>query len=81
MEFDAPAGWTRTDGHGTVRECMCLSELVEICPNPSRDGPWENGVLRCRSEAAVAQIRLKESELAARVAVNVHLNWGGVLIS
>ena len=73
MEFDAPAGWTRTDRHGTVRECMCLSELLVICPHPSRDGPWENGVLRCRSEAAVAQIRLKESELAQLAEVQKEL--------
>ena len=75
MEFDAPAGWTRTDGHGTVRECMCLSEFVETCPHPSgsRYGPWGNGVLRCRSEAAVAQIRLKESELAQLAEVQKEL--------
>ena len=69
MEFDAPAGWTRTDRHGRVHVCMCLSELVDISPN----GPWENGVLRCRSEAAVAQIRLKESELAQLAEVQKEL--------
>ena len=37
------------------------------------EGPWENGVLRCRSEAAVAQIRLKESELVQLAEVRKEL--------